>query len=375
MSDFVDMIVTDIIKERTAVEYSQKDYSGDNSAFDSMINKLGHKIGLQISIRYCRSFDKYTVSISDRRSNQHTILYDEYLTEVFHSLNILFAQGCTVTEYNKQFYLLMIEKLFVLKKYTQCLLLMNKYMSIPHDIEHGGNYSEEIITKVKSFTSIQRCFLLYHEVAHCLFQGGFVLDCELENVVFRLDTVANKERAFLTRVPELSEIYSALMSNQRFIEECYCDNFAFNACVSSFVGVLNYTLFDVLQATTLIFHHFKALSYTDFFGEFSLNDKAKFGDILHRTTCMTDLRTAYAMYIFAIEAYDSNNATIGNDAELERIHSCIDSVRKYYEANNFNIHANEIFSVTSSESKYTELPHEDEIAIFIHNFLTENANL
>lgn len=373
MDSFLDKILSDLVASRIPVE-NEFGMKEANTSFDYFIARMAKTLGINVSIKYCRTFSKYTVVLNDRAKKEQTILYDEYLTETFNNLNLLYAQNINSDDYTKHFLKLLIERLLPEKKHSACISFIKKYFSIKYAFDKISDFSEDINASSRSFATIQRVFILFHEIAHCLAKNGLVENLEYENVSFKIKSVMEKENSFIKRESKVSYIYDHLAEDKRFVEECYCDEFAFNCCLNVFHNTDNYTIYKILNACALVFHHIKTLAYAEFFATFSLNEKNNFEHLLANTICKGDLRKIYAFYIFPIDAYDKYNPSIGNDDELMKLHESVNQVNRYDKRISINVSANEIFSITSASNLMPEnKDNEDELVDFIREFVNDVA--
>jgi hypothetical protein len=196
------------------------------------------------------------VSINEKQF----LLYDEYLTETFLEMNLLFLRDGHNQDIEKYCCRLLADQLYSIGKYDAAIYLIKEYVD-RKSYYKGTSLEKSLEGKAVCYSVIQQWVIVGHELAHWYIgkndrknqilaeKKEFLLD------IFSYGKTAEKREAFRERIKAEDVI----------AEECFCDS----AAVMMVLDALGdcYQIEEISEAVFLAIEHMRILADMETFSE------------------------------------------------------------------------------------------------------------
>lgn len=158
------------------------------------------------------------------------VVYDRYLGKTFNFLNRLFLSGATEVDIEPWLYRLYAEEFQLCGMLRHAHLCATRYaVADPADSIFRGESQQDLFIR-HSLTLLQELFVIFHEFLHLLSKTR-----EKLKVQFHDPGSAGTHRARLERVirityeedQSLNDLLQYLSNNEKIIDECLCDDYAY----------------------------------------------------------------------------------------------------------------------------------------------------
>lgn len=254
----MDQFLQEIIKMRK-IRHGESGFHNQNLHAGEIFLVLSRIFGeVPVGFHLCNTYTRTSCMI--RINEKQFLLYDEYLTETFQDMNLLFFRCGHHQDIEKYCCRLLADQLYSIGKYDAAIYLIREYVD-RKPYYKGESLEESLEGKAIRYAVIQQWLIVGHELAHWYIgenerkrqildkKKDFLLD------IFSYGKIVENRKIFRERIKTEDEI----------AEECFCDSAAVMMVLDALGG--SYQIGEISEAIFLTIEHMRILADIETFSE------------------------------------------------------------------------------------------------------------
>lgn len=211
-----------------------------------------------VEFQLCNTYTRTScmISINEKRF----LLYDEYLTETFQEMNLLFLRCGHHEDIEKYCCRLLADQLYSIGRYDAAICLIWEYVD-RKSYYKGESLEKSLEEKAVRYAVIQQWLIVGHELAH-----WYVEENERKNQIL------TKKKDFLLNIFSYGKIVEnkgifkeQIREKDDIAEECFCDSTAVMMVLDALGG--SYQIEEISEAVFLTIEHMRILADMETFSE------------------------------------------------------------------------------------------------------------
>lgn len=254
----MDRFLQEIINMRK-IRHGESEFHNQNLQAGEIFLVLGRIFGkVPMEFQLCNTYTRTSCMISI--NEKKFLLYDEYLTETFQEMNLLFFRYGHNQNIEKYCCRLLADQLYSIGKYDAAIYMIREYVD-RKPYYKGESLEKTLEEKVVRYAVIQQWMIVGHELAHWYIRENerkrqiLVKKKELLLDIFSYGKISENSKLFQEQIKTEDEI----------AEECFCDSAAVMMVLDALGG--SYQIEEISEAIFLTIEHIRILADMETFSE------------------------------------------------------------------------------------------------------------
>ncbi len=198
----------------------REDIIGD-TAIEHYYTSLTTELGISdLPIIVCNTLEKRT-SFVETHKNQFFLVFDNYVIELFYTLNKFISDNYTKKDIQTFFYKLISEECYIRLKYKPAMYFAGKYLN-DLDVILFRPESTDSLDHIPNDLFVQQAFLVAHELSHFLTRVKF--KNQPKYIEAKKKSLYNIYEYAQIHHVEISSILLSAIKSANVFEECLCDS-------------------------------------------------------------------------------------------------------------------------------------------------------